>query len=388
IRQREAASFKPIGSPVKLPKGLVGGVFDDKGRFWLGSPGTGKVISIKPGKKGPRVDQKISIRHEKRPWVMGTLDSGVAVLDPSNPELTVVNGHGAVSKTTIPPITTAIMPERIRGDVIPITDPVNRKVIVIRGEGIPDGSVAKQAAVHVLSITGAGQRLGTATAFSGRLYLSDEDAGLVRVIDLEGKDLEDFSTGGGPVEIEDREDHLMINSQDTDRAWVVDARHQITGLRKNPEAETAGSPSGTAPTPAATAPSPSHPGPKPPSSPPKAGPPAGPKPPVNRPAAPDAPVIARVLGNSDGSVTVEWYAPNAHGGTLQSYDVRATTNAPGGNRTFSGISHVSGSSLQRMQIEPRALVQGASYTFTVVARSTNGAVSAPSSPSGITRTQP
>ncbi|HEX3732406.1 MAG TPA: fibronectin type III domain-containing protein [Mycobacteriales bacterium] len=387
ITQRDATSFKPIGSPIKLPKNLIGGVFDGKGRFWLGSPETGKVISIRPGNKGPKIERQISVHHEKHPWAMGALDDGVAVVDSSSFELIAVNGHGAVSKTAIPSISTATMPDRIRGDVIPITDPVNRKVIVVRGDGISGGSLAKHT-VRALSIAGTGNKLGTATAFSERLYLSDEDAGLVRVVDLEGKSLEDFNTGGGPVEMESRENHLMINSQDTDRAWVVDARHQITGLRKNSEGEAAGIPSSAGPTTAAMTPSPSHPGTKPPNSPSKTGPTIGPKPPVKRPPAPDAPVIARVLGNSDGSVTVEWYAPNAHGGTLQSYDVHATTNASGGDRTFSGISHVNGSSLQRMQIEPRALVQGASYTFTVVARSTNGAVSGPSSPSGITRTQP
>ncbi len=395
VSQLDAGNFKPSGQSVKTPKNLVGGDFDDQGRFWVGSPDTGQAISIKLGSigKGPSIERKVNVGHKGHPWAVSVLDDGVAIVDRLSTELIAVNGEGVVSKTTIPPAgEAATMPVRVRGDVIPITNAGDRNVIVVHGSDVSSGNVAKGVTARSVSVPGSGQKLGTAVAFSDRLYIPDEEANLVRVIDLEGKNLNDIGTTGGRVEMESRENHLVINSENTNRAWVIDGEHKITELQKAPKDVAGGNSPGGAPeaspsqTPSSS-PSADNQRPK------KPDPPSRPKPsprPTQPPTvAPNAPVIARVLGNRDGSVTVEWYAPNANGGTLQSYDVRAATGASGGDRTFSGIRHVSGTSLQRMQIEPRAFVGDRdNYTFTVVARSTNGKVSKSSASSPITRYEP
>lgn len=398
VSQRDAGSFKPSGSPLKIPKNLIGGDFDDKGRFWVGSPDTGEVIAIKPGKKGkgPRVDHKVNVSHKGHPWAVSVLDDGVAIMDPESSELIAVNGEGIMSKTAIPPMDAAVtMPARVRGDVIPITNPENRNVVVVQGSDISDGSVAQGVTARALPISGSGKKLGTAVAFSDRLYIPDEDANLVRVVDLAGKSLDDINTAGGRIEMEIRENHLVMNSESTGSAWVINQEHKIAELQKAPTDVAVGRlpdvehKASTTPPPSSSSPSSSPPA----NSQSPTDPTASSRPkllpsPTKPPApVPDSPVIVRILGNKDGSVTVEWDAPDAHGAALQSYDIHATTSAPGGNRTFSGISHVSGSTLQRMMIEPRALVAGATYTFTVVARSTNG-VSNPSAPSQITRFEP
>lgn len=394
VSQRDAGSFKTSGASLKIPKNTVGGDFDDKGRFWVGSPSTGEVIAIKPGGKGkgPSVERKVNVGHKGRPWALSVLDSGVTIMDPLSSELIAVNGEGAISKTATPPVdAAATIPPRVRGNVIPITNSESRNVVVVQGGAISGGSVAKPVAARALAVSGSGKKLGTAVAFSDRLYIPDEDANLVRVIGLEGKNIDDINTAGGRVDMEVRENHLVMNSENTDNAWVVNQEHKVTELQKAPQdAVTGSSPdtehkTSTPPAPSSSSPPADSQAPKDPTASSRPKPPPSPtKPPA---LAPNAPVILRILGNKDGSVTVEWDAPDAHGAALQSYDVHATTSAPGGNRTFSGIAHVNGSTLQRMIIEPRALVAGATYTFTVVARSTNG-TSPPSASSPITRYEP
>ena len=48
VQQIDPRTLGLIGSPLRFPPGIAGGVFDGKGRLWIASPGEGTVTSITP----------------------------------------------------------------------------------------------------------------------------------------------------------------------------------------------------------------------------------------------------------------------------------------------------------------------------------------------------
>ena len=94
IRQLDPRSLAPIGDSITLPHGIVPGGFDGKGTLWVGVPTEGTVVAITPGASGasPKVVRTITVADPGHDLVLSTLDDGVAVLDNTEQELTIVRG--------------------------------------------------------------------------------------------------------------------------------------------------------------------------------------------------------------------------------------------------------------------------------------------------------
>ena len=226
LRQLDAGKLEPRGRALKLSPDLVGGEFDEDGRVWVGSPKTGKAVAVRPGSdgKGPSVEREIEVGRAGHTWSMGVLDHGTAVVDRTDNVLSRVKADGSVSTMELPDVGDAVMPGRVRGDTVAITNPGDRKVVLV---GKDD--------VRTVPIPGAGKKIGPAVAFSQRLYVPDEQADRVRVFDFGGNGLTDINDPGGKVDMENREGYLVINSVGTDRAWVIDSDHKVTKLEKAPK---------------------------------------------------------------------------------------------------------------------------------------------------------
>ncbi|HEX3732421.1 MAG TPA: fibronectin type III domain-containing protein [Mycobacteriales bacterium] len=382
IRQLDAGRLDPIGKPLKLAPNLVGGGVDDDGRLWLGSSKSGKAIAVKPGTggSGPSVDRDVDVGHANHDWSMSVLDHGAAIVDRTTSSFTKIGGDGNTSSVQLPPVGAATMPDRLRGDVVAITNPAARQIVLVHN-----------SQVNTVAVPGDGDKIGPALVFSQLLYVPDEQADRIRVFDLSGKNMQDIEDPGGKVELENREDHLVINSVGTDKAWVVDSTHNVKELEKAPKDVINGEGSGKPATPAV--PNPNNPGTnqgsqsppsagqlgqtdngnsqqinKPnPSPPPKGGNqgpqlpvtpptnsgPGGPNPskPADQAAKPGAPGPVKAVAG-DGSAILNWAAAAPNGSTITKYIVT------GGN----GTVNVAGDA---QSVTLTGLNNGTSYQFSV-----------------------
>jgi hypothetical protein len=339
VRQLDPHTLSPVGEPVRYPPGITGGTFDGDGRLWIGVPSEGTVSAVTPavlpsaaanqaqvdardragqgGGLSPRLIRTLPVAEPSHDLSLSALDDGVAVLDRTANTLTTVRG-GADGK----PVTTPLrlggpgaLPARTSGAAVPVTVPDERHVYVVDSENSGD-----------FTVPGAGP-VSPAVSWAGRFYCADEAAGAVYVLDAAGTLVGTIKVkgGGGPIELEVRENHLFINTPRSDTAHVVDDKHTVAEVDKYANDILGGDP-------------PPAPPPPPPPKKPTVGPPGPPR------------SVTASAGNAQARVT--WRAAAPNGSAVTRYVVT------GAGRTFQVGA-------DQRSLVVTGLTNGDTYRFTV-----------------------
>ncbi|GAA4206627.1 fibronectin type III domain-containing protein [Actinocatenispora rupis] len=214
VRGFDPATLRTTQATVQLPAPLAGGDFDSSGHLWLGVPSQGTVVSVTVSAASARVARTESVTAPDHPMVVTVLDHGVLAADTSGRDIAVVTD--TVTTLTAPqPLTGVTAPGRTVGDLAVLTQPRTGRVMPV--------SLGKGAKPAVFALP-SGVSPGAATPFAGRIYVPDAKRHLVYVFDSRGKSLGTLGLAGatGPLELEVREGHLMINAPDSSVARVVD----------------------------------------------------------------------------------------------------------------------------------------------------------------------
>jgi hypothetical protein len=224
VRQLDPRTLAPVGDSIALPNGIEPAGFDGKGTLWIAVPTEGTVVGITPGTKGagPRVTQTVAVADPGHDLVATAMDNGVAVLDNTDQRLETVEG-GKVVSAPVPVSAPGSLPSRTDGAAVPVTDGVDRQVVVVNGTD----DVTK------FTVPGAGE-LTPAVAFAGHFYCADSTAGIVYEFDSTGKLVNQIkvNAAGGAIQLDVREDHLFINAPDGSTAVVVDQDHVARSVNK------------------------------------------------------------------------------------------------------------------------------------------------------------
>ncbi len=331
VQQLDPRSLAPIGDTVRFPPGITGGIFDGEGRLWIAVPSEGTVTAISAaplpstGTAGGSARQirTAAVAAASHDLMLSALDTGVAVLDRTTNQLTTVHGDDErVTPLALPG--PGAVPNRTVGTAVPVTATDERRVFVVASQQVRE-----------ITVPGSGA-LRPAVAWQGRIYCADEAAGTVHVFDAAGQPTTKIDMkGGGPLELEVRENHLFINAPDSASARVVDDKSQVHDVDKYPDKVLGGDP---------------------PPEKPKAPPPAPEKPPAGKPGAPKS--VTAAAGNAQ--VKVSWQAAPANGAPIQRYVVEGggTTIQVGANQRSVDIA---------------GLTNGEEYRFTVHAENAKGA---------------
>src|SRR2546423_6549871 len=332
VRQLDPVALTPIGEPLRFPPGVSGGVFDGTGTLWLLVASEGTVVAVRPG--APRPSQgtatapvrarTIAVAPPNHDLSMSTLGNGVAVLDSTAATLTMVQGDQP--KTVPVPLQgNGSLPPQSNGDAVPVTVVDNRHVYVVNGTHVGD-----------FTVPGTG-KIDPAVPYGGRLYIADQAAGSVYVLDSDGKlvDTIVIPNAGGKLELTVRGERLFINAPNSSSARVVDLKGHVKVVDKYANNILGGDPP-----------------PNPPPQPPKAPPPIGP------PSAP-AKVIA-TAGNT--TVHLTWGPTTDNGSPITKYVVEGD----GQTRTVG----VNGNRQGALDIP--SLTNGQQYVFTVYAVNAKG----------------
>jgi hypothetical protein len=224
VRQLDPRTLAPVGDSIALPNGIAPAGFDGKGTLWIAVPTEGTVVGITPGTNGagPRVTQTVAVADPGHDLVATAMDSGVAVLDNTDQKLETVEG-GKVVSAPVPVNAPGSLPSRTDGADVPVTDGVDRQVVVVNGSDD----------VTTFTVPGAGE-LTPAVAFAGHFYCADSAAGIVYEFDGHGKLVNQIKVNpaGGTIQLEVREDRLFINAPDGSTAVVVDQNHVARSVDK------------------------------------------------------------------------------------------------------------------------------------------------------------
>ncbi len=222
VRRLDPDRMQTRGEPLRLTPGLVTGAFDTEGRYWLASPADGTVVAVTAGAgpTGLRVDQTVEVAEPEHKLRLTVLDQGAAVIDETGDAVTVVN-NGQIRRVSVPGLGSTLVSSRTTSDVIAIAVPDSRQIVLIEG-----------GRVRTVVVPGDGE-LGEAMMFAGRIYVVDS-GGLVLVVSTSGAVTSRISTptGNGPVTLEQREGHLLINQPDGPTGHVVDESHRVKTVTK------------------------------------------------------------------------------------------------------------------------------------------------------------
>jgi hypothetical protein len=337
VRQLDPRSLVPVGEPVRFPPGITGGAFDGQGRLWIAVPSEGTVSAITAASLpsaaassggavaglSPARVRTVAVASPSHDLAISTLDSGVAVLDRTTSTLTTVRGdtRRVVTLTTAGP---GALPTRTSGALVPVTVADDRHVYVV-GDG---------GAVQQFTVPGVGARLSPAVAWAGRVYCADEQTGTLYSFDTAGRLLEKIEVRGanGPLELEVRENHLLINAPNSATARVIDDKHQVRVVDKYANDILGGDPP-----------------PVPPPVPPK-------KPVVDKPSPPSS--VTASAGNAQARVS--WGPAASNGAAIMKYVVQ------GANKTFDVGAN-------QRSLDVPGLTNGQTYRFSVYAVNAKGA---------------
>jgi hypothetical protein len=329
VRQLDPVALTPIGDPLRFPPGVSGGTFDGTGTLWLLVASEGTVVAVKPGDPHPSQGtasapvkaRTIAVAPPNHDLSMSTLSNGVAVLDSTATTLTMVQGDQPKT-VPVPMSGTGSLPPQSTGDAVPVTVLDDRHVYVINGTH-----------VGAFTVPGTG-KIDPAVPFGGRLYIADQAAGSVYVLDADGKlvDTITIPNAGGKLELSIRGDHLFVNAPNSSSARVVDHKGHVKVVDKYANNILGGDPP-----------------PNPPPQPPKAPPPVGP------PSAPTK--VVATAGNT--TVHLTWGAANPNGAAITKYVVEGD-----------GKPHDVGANQRALDIG--GLTNGQQYVFTVYAVNAKG----------------
>lgn len=343
VRGLDPATLHETKARLQLPGPLVGGDFDAHGALWLGLPSQGTVVSVDVGSKAAAVTSTGAALAPGHDMAMSVLDSGALAVDKDGNRMALVTDK--VHQLTSPyPLSGAELPARTVGSLSAVTLPADDRVVTVDGDG-------DQARVGSFALA-PGTTPGAATPFSGRIYVPDAKQHTVLVYDVNGQRADSLGLAGaeGPLDLEVREGHLMINAPDSSVARVVDP-NGVTRIVDKYQSNLAGD-NGDLAVIAAPAPQTSvqarNPGngsnqPNPGTQHQQTGPPGPPVP------------VTALAGNHQ--VIVSWPTPSTNGGAIEHYDV--TWN--GGSRRLGGnTTTVTG------------LTNNKSYSFSVTATNRYG----------------
>src|SRR5262249_4727751 len=155
---------------------------------------------------------------------------------------------------------------------------------------------------------------------TGTVYVLDEAAHLTSTVKVP-------DTGGGPLDLEVREDHLFVNAPTTSKAEVVDDQGRVKLVDKYANNILGGDP------------------------PPPVPPPPPPRPPLGPPGAPAN--VRAAAGNAQAKVS--WSPAPANGAPITKYVVEGDGKPP----------HEVGADQRSLDVT--GLTNGQQYTFTVYA---------------------
>jgi hypothetical protein len=320
VRGLDPATLHETKARLQLPGPLVGGGFDAHGALWLGIPSQGTVVSVDVTSTAASVTRTEAALSPGHSMAMSVLDDGALAVDKDGTRLSLVTDK--VHDLTSPyPLSGAVLPARTVGTLSAVTLPATGRVVTIDGDG-------DQARVGSFALA-PGTTPGAATPFSGRIYVPDAKQDTVQVYDVNGHKADSLGLSGasGPLELEVREGHLMINAPDSSVARVVDP-NGVTRIVDKYQSNLAGN-NGDLSVIAAPAPQSSARNPNPGNG--RNQPDPGNQQQQTGPPGPPVPVTA-LAGNHQ--VVVSWPTPSTNGGAIQHYDV--TWN--GGNRRVTGNS--------------------------------------------------
>src|SRR5215207_6154588 len=226
IRQVDPTKLSPVGKPLTFPSELQGGSFDDEGRLWVAVPSEGTVVRVRPSKNGPTKPETFPVTDTDHQVKLTVLDRGAALVDQTKGALFRINQENVKTIDAPALAPTADVPNRNRGDVVPVTLRDEKKVFLER-----NGTVSE------FTVPAKGNKIGPAVAFAGRVYINDDDARAVLVFDYQGRQLHeiDVPDANGPLELEVREEHLFINAPNSGSARVIDSKHHVTPINKYPQ---------------------------------------------------------------------------------------------------------------------------------------------------------
>ena len=320
VRGLDPATLHETKARLQLPGPLVGGGFDAHGALWLGIPSQGTVVSVDVTSTAATVARTEAALSPGHSMAMSVLDDGALAVDKDGTRLSLVTDK--VHDLTSPyPLSGAVLPARTVGTLSAVTLPSSGRVVTIDGDG-------DKARVGSFALA-PGTTPGAATPFGGRIYVPDAKQDTVQVYDVNGHKADSLGLAGasGPLELEVREGHLMINAPDSSVARVVDP-NGVTRIVDKYQSNVAGN-NGDLSVIAAPAPQSSAHNPNPGNG--RTEPNPGNQQQQTGPPGPPVPVTA-LAGNHQ--VIVSWPTPSTNGGAIQHYDV--TWN--GGNRRVTGNS--------------------------------------------------
>ncbi|MFG1610752.1 fibronectin type III domain-containing protein [Actinoplanes sp. NPDC049265] len=341
VRQIDPRYLTPVGQPLNYPPGITGGVFDGKGRLWVGVPSQGTVSAITAARiasdapqgggqaaaAGPVQVSTTSVAPASHDLAITTLDDGVAVLNRTTNALTTVRGDQKAVPTQLPLAGPGTVAPQTWGLSIPVTVPDAREVYIVR-----DGKMGPR-----FQVPGDGPDLAAAVAWEGFFYVAEEDSGTVHVFDGQGREQKSIGVPnpGGPLELEVRENYLFINAPGSSTARVVDNQHQVRVVDKYADDVLGGD---------------APPAPDTPPPPPKPK-----KPQVDKPGAPRN--VRAAAGNAEARVT--WQSADPHGAPVTRYVVT------GAGKTFQVGAN-------QRSVNVPGLTNGETYRFEVHAVNKKG----------------
>jgi hypothetical protein len=309
VRGLDPATLHETKARLQLPGPLVGGAFDAHGALWLGMPSQGTVASVNLSKTAATVARTEAALSPGHQMAMTVLDAGALAVDRDGDRLALVTD--TVHPLTSPyPLSGAVLPARTVGGLSAVTLPATGRVVTV------DGADA-HATVGSFPLA-PGTTPGPATPFSGKIYVPDAKQHTVFVYDRSGHRAENLGLAGaeGPLQLEVREGHLMINAPDSSMARVVDP-DGVTRLVDKYQSNAPGN-NGDLAVIAAPAPQASTHNPKAGNGKAQQPDPGNQQQQQTGPPGPPVPVTA-LAGNHQ--VALSWPQPSTNGAAIQHYDV-------------------------------------------------------------------
>ncbi len=207
----------PVGADVR-PAG-----FDGQGTYWLVAHGAAVGVRADGDRGTPHIVKKTHIAAANHEFAVTALDSGMAVVDATSHTVTFVDRQDRHA-VDVPGLDQPRVAARTYGEVIAISQPASRHVVLVAG-----------GSVRSIAVPGEG-KLGEAIVFSDRIYVTDIAAGQIIVLDLVGKPIQQLPVSGSaePITFSQDEGRLIIDSAEGGTALFVDRDNHVTTVQKDP----------------------------------------------------------------------------------------------------------------------------------------------------------
>jgi len=217
VRGIDPVTLRSTGVDVRATPPLVGGAFDDDGTLWVGVPREGTVTQISITPESGRIVRTYAVADPDTDLELTVLDHGAVVVDRTGERVSVIRDE--VTTLEVPGgLDGAVLPDRTVGDLVAVTLPEAGAVIAI------DLTRDREPVRFRLP---SGVQAGVAVPFHGRIYVPDLARTDVLVFNPTGEQVSVLELEGaeGDLELEVRENHLFINSPQTNVAEVIDEEH-------------------------------------------------------------------------------------------------------------------------------------------------------------------